>query len=184
MQALPGPWSRTMQALPGPWGRPMQALPILAIAVAVLLSPPTAATPTACSCLCLPFSKGPALQPAPQAAVPGTGPASGLGAALTVSAPWSLQDCLLSCTSGHVTCCSVRPLAATTSPRKGTGTDRQTTVVSYHKTPQTAGSQGCTPSQAELPEAPGQTQACTLSLIPGRVIFSPVVGNDYAIFIL
>lgn len=72
-----------MQALPGPWGRSKQALPILAIAVAALQSPPTAATPTARSCLCLPFSKGPALQSAPQAAVPGTGRASGLSAALT-----------------------------------------------------------------------------------------------------
>lgn len=112
-----------MQALPGPWGRSKQALPILAIAVAALQSPPTAATPTARSCLCLPFSKGPALQSAPQAAVPGTGRASGLSAALAVSEHWSLQDCLLSYTSGHVTCCSLRPLAATTSPRKSAETD-------------------------------------------------------------
>lgn len=83
--------------------------------------------------------------------------------------PQSLQGSVLSCASGHVTCCPLRPLAATTSPRKSAETNRRTSVASYHQTPQTVRSQGCTPFQVELPGAPGQTQACPRSLIPSEL---------------
>lgn len=135
----------------------MQVLPILAIAVAV--------SPTAQQ-----WSL-PAFLQRPCPPVCSTKNWTGLWAECRSPyvCPQSLQGSLLSCASGHVTCCPLRPLAATTSPRKSAETNRQTSVSSYHQSPQTARSQGCTPSQAELPGAPGQTQACTRSLIPSEL---------------
>ena len=150
----------------------MQALPILVVAVAASPTTQQRSLPAFLQRPCLPVCSLGCR----------TRNWTGLWAECLPTGP--LQHSLLSCASGHVTCCSLRPLAATTSPRKSAETNRQTSMVSYHQTPQTARSQGCTPSQAELPGAPGQTQACTRSLIPARVILSLVVGNDSATFIL
>lgn len=130
----------------------------------------------------LPFSKGPVLKPAPQAAVP-QGPLPRV-----LSLPLPAYPCRPLCafwTRDLLFTEVLRGLLCPQLPQERALRQTDRPVWPPTTGPHKSKEPGLHPFPSTgLPEALGQIQACTLSLIPVRLIFSPVMGNDYAVFIL